>query len=45
MDGILNRESMTADLESMRAAGLGNLILLEVNDCLSDRIEPRMEDY
>ncbi len=31
MDGNLDRESMTADLESMREAGIGNLIFLEVN--------------
>ncbi|MCE5185587.1 MAG: hypothetical protein LLF76_05620 [Planctomycetaceae bacterium] len=31
MDGNLNREEMTADLESMKEAGLGNLVFLEVN--------------
>ena len=31
MDGNANREGMTADLESMKAAGIGNLIFLEVN--------------
>ena len=31
MDGNLDREAMTADLESMKAAGLGNLVFLEVN--------------
>jgi hypothetical protein len=31
MDGNLNRQEMTADLESMKAAGLGNLVFLEVN--------------
>ena len=31
MDGNLDREGMTADLESMKAAGIGNLIFLEVN--------------
>jgi hypothetical protein len=31
MDGNLNREEMTADLESMKDAGIGNLIFLEVN--------------
>ena len=30
MDGNLNREEMTADLESMKEAGLGNLVFLEV---------------
>lgn len=30
MDGNLNREEMTADLESMKEVGLGNLIFLEV---------------
>jgi len=31
MDGNLSREGMTADLESMAQAGIGNLIFLEVN--------------
>ena len=31
MDGNLNREAMTADLESMKEVGLGNLVFLEVN--------------
>ena len=31
MDGNLNGPEMTADLESMRQAGLGNLVFLEVN--------------
>jgi hypothetical protein len=31
MDGSLSREGMTRDLESMKAAGLGRLIFLEVN--------------
>lgn len=31
MDGNLNREGMTADLESMKQAGIGNLVFLEVN--------------
>lgn len=31
MDGNLSREGMTADLESMKDVGLGNLIFLEVN--------------
>ncbi|MBN2842746.1 MAG: hypothetical protein JXM68_06625, partial [Sedimentisphaerales bacterium] len=31
MDGNLSAEAMTADLESMKAAGLGNLVFLEVN--------------
>ena len=31
MDGNLDREGMTADLEAMKAAGIGNLIFLEVN--------------
>lgn len=31
MDGNLTREGMTADLESMKDAGLGNLVFLEVN--------------
>ena len=31
MDGNLSREGMTRDLESMKAAGLGHLIFLEVN--------------
>ena len=30
MDGNLSRKAMTADLESMKAAGIGNLIFLEV---------------
>ncbi len=45
MDGNLTRSGMTADLESMRDAGIGNLVFLEVNvgvprgpiDFLSDR--------
>lgn len=31
MDGNLTREGMTADLEAMRAAGIGGAIILEVN--------------
>lgn len=31
MDGNLDREGMTADLESMKQAGIGNLVFLEVN--------------
>lgn len=31
MDGNLNREGMTRDLESMKAAGLGHVLFLEVN--------------
>ena len=31
MDGNLNGKEMTADLESMKAAGLGNLVFLEVD--------------
>ena len=31
MDGNLSREEMTADLESMKEAGIGNLVFLEVN--------------
>jgi len=31
MDGNLNREEMTADLEAMKKAGIGNLVFLEVN--------------
>lgn len=31
MDGNLNGREMTADLESMKAAGLGNLVFLEVD--------------
>ena len=31
MDGNLNGREMTADLESMKEAGIGNLIFLEVN--------------
>ncbi|MBB3208266.1 hypothetical protein FHS27_004094 [Rhodopirellula rubra] len=31
MDGHLNRKGITADLESMKEAGIGNLIFLEVN--------------
>ncbi|MBM3854092.1 MAG: glycosyl hydrolase, partial [Verrucomicrobia bacterium] len=31
MDGNLTREGMTADLEAMRAAGIGGAIFLEVN--------------
>ena len=45
MDGHLNREGITADLESMKEAGIGNLVFLEVNvgvprgsiDFLSDK--------
>jgi len=45
MDGNLSKESMTADLESMKKAGIGNLVFLEVNvgiprgpvDFLSDK--------
>ncbi|WP_018612681.1 glycosyl hydrolase [Segetibacter koreensis] len=45
MDGNLSREGMTADLESMKKAGIGHLIFLEVNvgiprgpvDFLSDK--------
>ena len=31
MDGNLSRDGMTRDLESMKAAGLGHLVFLEVN--------------
>ncbi len=31
MNGNLNREEMTADLEAMKEAGIGNLVFLEVN--------------
>lgn len=31
MDGNLSREAMTADLESMKEAGIGSLVFLEVN--------------
>ena len=31
MDGNLNREGITADLESMKAAGLGGVVICEVN--------------
>ncbi len=31
MDGNLDRRGITADLEAMKAAGIGNLIFLEVN--------------
>jgi len=31
MDGNLSKEAMTKDLESMKKAGIGNLIFLEVN--------------
>ena len=31
MDGNLSREGMTRDLESMKAAGLGHVVFLEVN--------------
>jgi hypothetical protein len=31
MDGNLDRQEMTADMESMKQAGIGNLIFLEVN--------------
>jgi len=31
MDGNLSRQGMTADLESMKEVGLGNLVFLEVN--------------
>ncbi|MCL4483976.1 MAG: glycosyl hydrolase [Bacteroidetes bacterium] len=31
MDGNISREAMTADLESMKAAGIGYVIFLEVN--------------
>ncbi|HOW74170.1 MAG TPA: glycosyl hydrolase [Phycisphaerae bacterium] len=31
MDGNLSREGMTRDLESMRAAGIGHVVFLEVN--------------
>ncbi|MHB8867170.1 MAG: glycosyl hydrolase [Pirellulaceae bacterium] len=30
-DGNLSREGMTADLESMKAAGIGGLIIMEVD--------------
>jgi hypothetical protein len=31
MDGNMSREGMTADLESMKDAGIGNILFLEVN--------------
>jgi hypothetical protein len=31
MDGNLTREGITADLEAMRAAGLGGVVICEVN--------------
>ncbi len=31
MDGNLSRDGITADLESMKAAGIGNVLFLEVN--------------
>lgn len=31
MDGNISREGMTADLESMKKAGIGNVVFLEVN--------------
>lgn len=31
MDGNLNRREMTADMEAMKQAGIGNLVFLEVN--------------
>ncbi|MCC8426184.1 glycosyl hydrolase [Mucilaginibacter sp. UR6-11] len=31
MDGNMNRQSITADLEAMKKAGIGNLVFLEVN--------------
>ena len=31
MDGNLSREGITADLEAMRAAGLGGVIIMEVD--------------
>lgn len=31
MDGNMNKQSMTADLEAMKKAGIGNLVFLEVN--------------
>ena len=31
MDGNMSKEAMTADLESMKAAGIGNVLFLEVN--------------
>jgi len=31
MDGNLSREAMTADLESMKEVGIGNVVFLEVN--------------
>ena len=31
MDGNMNKESITADLESMKKVGIGNVIFLEVN--------------
>ena len=31
MDGNLNREAMTADLESMKRSGIGYVLFLEVN--------------
>ena len=45
MDGNMSKEAMTADLESMKAVGIGNVLFLEVNigiprgkvDLLSDQ--------
>ena len=31
MDGNLSREGMTADLEAMKAAGIGGVIIMEVD--------------
>ena len=31
MDGNMSKEAMTADLESMKSAGIGNVLFLEVN--------------
>ena len=31
MDGNMSRQGMTADLESMKKAGIGSLVFLEVN--------------
>src|SRR5450432_3980600 len=31
MDGNLSKQGMTADLESMKQAGIGNVVFLEVN--------------
>lgn len=31
MDGNMSKDAMTADLESMKAVGIGNLVFLEVN--------------